>query len=299
MKIFRIAAGTILVLIASLVTILIIWKNTSYADMYQHWLEATPTVNSKEKKEVYKVKKASYSSNFVPPSTRTEQVSQMTKNNLDGVRYYGTIRTMNMHLNVNIYDGISNQIFNTGNAGAYQGFDFNSGNSTIAAHTYAELGWNYYDGLTMIQKEMNVGDKFYAYDGNKNYYEYEVFNKEVIPAKNGIYITDRKRSEDKQFNPSGKPVLTMYDCYEPATGFLKYPPDRNVVYSNMIKKYDKNNVPKNIKNLFRGMPTYYYDEKTKTMKVKDASRKGNLTLQFEDFLFRTLKVQKLISLLNF
>lgn len=289
-RIFSLLLMIVLVSILGLVS----WQNQFTKD-YSAWLKATPTINGQYKKQEYHVKKPVYDASFTPPTTLSEQVASVLKENLNGVRYFGTLRTMNKHLNVNIYDGISNQIFNTGNAGAYPGFDFEKNNSTIAAHTFASLGWHFYDGLTMIQHELNKGDKVYAYNGSDRYYQYQVMDKQVIPGKNGAYITKPDRWKDKKVNPSGHPMLTMYDCWENDNASIVTPANRNVVTLSLTNIYTKKDVPSKIKKLFTDVPYYKYDSKTKTIKVKDKSRKGNWQLQWWDFLFKTIKIQYLMK----
>lgn len=258
---------------------------------YSKWETANPAYGQKYK--IYKVKKPVYNTNFTPPTTTSEKVNGLLKNNLAGVKYLGTIRTMDKHLNCNIYEGLSNAILDTGNAGCYPGFNLDKGNSTIAAHTYSVLGWHFYDGFTMMQLELNKGDHVYIYNGNDKYYDYTVMDKQIIDARTGGYITDPKRSDDKKVNPTGAPMLTMFDCYEPTNGtYIEEPTQRNVAFLHQEHVYTKSDAPSKIKKLFEGLPTYIY--KDNKVKVKDAPKSKDMW--WLDFLFETLKVQKIIHI---
>lgn len=296
-KIRRIISTIMLSVTLVVISILIFYQN--FPDYYSEWLSATPSYHNEKVTESTTSKKEIYDVNFNPPRTNAEKMQGLLSDNLNDQKYLATIMTKDQHLNVNIYDGISNRIFNTGNAGAYPGFDLEKNvNSTAAAHTYSGSSWQDYSGFTMIQIELNKGDKFYVSNGS-SYYEYEVFDKQKIPAKNGGYITKTDRADDKKVNPSGKPMMTLYDCWEPEDGsYLDNPPDRNIILASQINKYDKNNVPRDISSLFGSKPRYVYDKKTKQVILKDASRKGNSKLKFYDFLFGQLKVQNLMSIIT-
>lgn len=310
--------GYILILVAIVMLLfMILYQNVP--NWYREWLSQTPTktietVNKKVPVKEEKVKKPKYDYDIKPPQTAEEKMKALNTADLSGIPYLGTIRTMDLRLNTNIYQGINNEILNSGNAASYPGYDLNSGNSTLAAHTYSIYGWNNTTGFTALQKRINKGDKVYVYDGNKYYYEYVVMDKQIIDAKDGGYITDRNRYKDKKVNPSGKPMLTLYDCYEPENGqYENNPTKRNVATLHLAKKWTKKEVPKDVVDLFGGLPKYEYSEKEnkvktqengkvkyktvkeKIVKVKNAPRLDNTKLKFYDLLFGKLKIQNLFN----
>lgn len=288
--------GSLLVLIAVSAIGIVFFRN-NFANYYSEWLTATPSISKPATKTVT-TKKKTYDVNFTPPKTSTEKNNALISQNLNGTKYLGTIMTEDKHLNVNIY-GVndlaseSDKVLNTGHAVAYPGFNPDKGNSTSAAHTYSIYGWNYYEGYTMIQQELDKGDKVYFSDG-KNFYRYEVQGKEIV-SENAGEIVDVNRNKDKKINPSGGPMMTLYDCYEPVNGpYLQNPDKRNVVYLSRKNKYTAKTAPNSIKKIFNNKPKYVYDKKTKKLKLKDVDRKGNFKLQIYDLMFKTLKLQNLM-----
>lgn len=222
-------------------------------------------------------KNVSYKDNYkIPISNANNKIT--TANDTKGFTFRGTIATADKKIFCSIFtDSNPNNVLDTGNAVIYpdDGAKFGEKNVTLAAHTYAVDGWDTYVGFTALQKEINPGTDFYICDGN-NIWVYHSYKKKLVDMHD-TSIENVDNWKNKDVNPSGKPMLTIYDCYETTLSNGELDPEptqRQVMLSYLTKTYDIDKAPANIRSLFTNTPQVTYSKENKVIKVKPKEPKG-------------------------
>ena len=122
-------------------------------------------------------------------------------NSADENLIIGRLYIPSIELNVTVYNGVTNEILNSGVGTMRPNLVMGEGNFPIAGH-YSRNKNVLFGDLNSIE----LGDLIYLTD-NEKIYEYKVFDTKIVPP------TAIELIEDDVATEHGKPVISLMNCY--------------------------------------------------------------------------------------
>lgn len=113
----------------------------------------------------------------------------------------GRIYIPSIELNISLYNGVTNEILNSGAGTMRPGLVMGEGNFPIAGH-YSRNDNVLFADLISVE----IGDSIFMTD-NEKIYEYEVYETRIVPP------TAIELIEDDVAKEHGKPIISLMNCY--------------------------------------------------------------------------------------